>query len=57
MPGLTGKLKAVKMMETNEFLHNVYGSLRDGYLSVTILENGKSRTKWFDSGHLDEMAA
>lgn len=57
MPGLTGKLKAVKRMETNEFLHNVYGSLRDGYLSVTILENGKSRTKWFDSGHLDEMAA
>lgn len=44
-------------METNEFLHNVYGSLRDGYLSVTILENGKSRTRWFDTGHLDEMAA
>lgn len=57
MPGSTVKLKAVKRMETNEFLHNVYGSLRDGYLSVTILENGKSRTRWFDTGHLDEMAA
>jgi len=44
-------------METNEFLKRVYGKLRDGYLSVTILENGKSRTRWFDSRHLDEMAA
>ena len=51
------KTTAVKEMETLEFLQKVYGALRDGYLSVTTLENGKSRTRWFDSGHLDEMAA
>lgn len=45
-------------METSEFLLKVYGTLHGGYLSVTTLEkDGKARTKWFDSGQLDEMAA
>ena len=45
-------------METNEFLMRVYGTLRDGYLSVTVLgKDGKARTKWFAAGQLDEMAA
>jgi len=45
-------------METSEFLLKVYGTLHGGYLSVTTLEkDGKARTKWFDFGQLDEMAA
>jgi hypothetical protein len=45
-------------METSEFLLKVYGTLHGGYLSVTTLEkDGKARTKWFDLGQLDEMAA
>jgi len=45
-------------METSEFLLKVYGTLHGGYLSVTTLEkDGKAKTKWFDSGQLDEMAA
>jgi hypothetical protein len=45
-------------METSEFLLKVYGTLHGGYLSVTTLEkDGKAKTKWFDFGQLDEMAA
>jgi hypothetical protein len=45
-------------METSEFLLKVYGTLHGGYLSVTTLEkDGKARTKWYDFGQLDEMAA
>ena len=45
-------------METNEFLKKVYGALQEGSLSVTLLdEDGKARTRWFDAGQLDEMAA
>ena len=45
-------------METNEFLQKVYGGLRDGFLSVTTFaKDGEARTKWFDTGQLDDMAA
>ena len=45
-------------METSEYLQKVYGGLRDGFLSVTTFaKDGEARTKWFDTGQLDEMAA
>ncbi|MCQ2420890.1 MAG: DUF3987 domain-containing protein [Clostridia bacterium] len=45
-------------METSEFLQKVYGGLRDGFLSVTTFaKDGEARTKWFDTGQLNEMAA
>ena len=51
-------MKAVKEMETLEFLQKVYGELRDGYLTVSTLEkDGRVNTRWFEHGQLDEMAA
>ena len=43
-------------METLEFLQRIYGNLREGFLTVTTLEkNGKSNTRWFEPGRLEEM--
>ena len=51
-------MKAVKEMETLEFLQKVYGELRDGYLTVSTLEkDGRVNTRWFEHGQLDKMAA
>lgn len=50
------KTTAVKEMETLEFLQRIYGNLHEGFLTVTTLEkDGKSNTRWFEPGRLEEM--
>ncbi len=43
-------------MDTTEFLQALYKYLPRGALSVTAKVDGRMRTRWFESGQLEEMA-